>query len=88
MAQHLSGAVLLLGAPGSGKTLLGGILARTHCNVLQVNIGQSLRATGKVQQHFLNPTGSSKQSLAQGARQLLSTACKQFKEQDPASLQR
>jgi signal recognition particle GTPase len=54
--------VLLLGAPGVGKSTLGKLLQRTHAATVDafVNVGDQLRATGKVERHLRDPTAASK----------------------------
>lgn len=79
-----SGVVLLLGAPGVGKSTLGKLLQGTHSCTVQafVNVGEQLRATGKVEQHLRHPTSTSKQDLARLAHSILEKACRSFKEQE------
>lgn len=76
-----SGVVLLLGAPGVGKSALGKLLQRTHAATVDafVNVGDQLRATGKVEQHLRNPTTASKQELSHLASDILDDAFRAFK---------
>jgi hypothetical protein len=45
------GAVLVLGPPGVGKSLLGGALARAHASGIHsfLNVGEELRTRGLVE---------------------------------------
>lgn len=81
MISQRSGVVLLLGAPGVGKSLAGRLLKHAHSASVHafVNVGQLLRATGMVEQHLRNPTSASKAALGAAAREILSGACCEFK---------
>lgn len=72
------GAVLLIGAPGSGKSVLGKALAATHSLHVHsfINIGQKLRTTDKVERHLQHPSLASKQGLTTSAEALLHQACR------------
>jgi len=73
--------VLLLGAPGAGKSVLGRLLSQFHSPTTYgfVNVGDQLRATGRVQEHLQHPTQLGKKQLAQMARDILEEACRGFK---------
>lgn len=80
--MEYSGVVFLLGAPGAGKSALGRLLSQTHSQTVYdfVNVGEQLRATGKVQKHLQHPTQMGKKQLAQLARGILEEVCRDFKK--------
>lgn len=72
------GVVLLLGPPGSGKSLLGRALAKAHPGTVHkfLNVGEELRELGLVDRHQDFPTEASKAHLAAEARRLVLDACR------------
>jgi adenylate kinase family enzyme len=75
-----SGVVLLLGAPGVGKSTLGKLLQRTHASTVDAfNVGDQLRATGKVERHLRDPTAAGKLELSDLASDILDDAFSAFK---------
>lgn len=71
------GVVLIIGAPGSGKSVLGEALATVHSLHVHscLNIGQQLRNSGKVKRHLQFPTVASKMELQAMARAVMDQAC-------------
>lgn len=80
MSSALNGAVLLLGPPGVGKSLLGGALARLHrCDVHSyLDVGEELRASGLLQQQQIYPTEEGRKLLAAEARRMVAERCRQL----------
>jgi broad-specificity NMP kinase len=77
----LFGAVLLLGAPGVGKSLLLQELKRHLGDSITVlNIGEQLREQGLVQAYQEHPTNAGRRAMAAEARRLLAAACRQLAE--------
>lgn len=81
------GAVLLLGPPGAGKSLLGRALAErypgsVHCFL---NVGEQLRGLGLVEQQQAFPTEAGKAQLAAEARRLVQEACRDLRSNGPAA---
>lgn len=76
----MKGAVLLLGAPGAGKSVLGNALCATHSATIHsfLSVGQQLRDAGKVDKYLRNPTAAGKAELQQLARSMLSAACQEL----------
>jgi adenylate kinase family enzyme len=85
----MKGAVLILGAPGAGKSLLGDALCAAHSSAIQafLNIGQQLRNAGKVDEYQRHPTAACKAELQRLARAMLSAACQELAAAEPASEQ-
>lgn len=78
MEELEQGVILLLGAPGAGKSLLGEALSKRH-GASFLNVGQELRSRGLVEPHLQHPTETGRQRLASEARQLAAAACSQLK---------
>jgi hypothetical protein len=72
------GAVLLLGQPGAGKSLLGNALARAHASAV-LNVGEELRAAGLVQQALEHPTEAGRAEMAAEARRLIEERCRKLR---------
>ena len=72
--------MLLIGAPGVGKSLLAQALHRTHKSSCLCNVGQELRRMGLVEQYMSGPTGSQRQLLEDTARSIVQEACRALKE--------
>jgi adenylate kinase family enzyme len=75
------GAVILIGAPGVGKSTLGryltaAVTATTHF----LSVGDVLRERGLVQQQLERPTAARRSAMRREARELLRTACLEWKE--------
>lgn len=84
-----AGVVLLLGAPGVGKSLLGRALYNAHSQQIQafLNVGQHLRTMGKLDYSLLyswplQPTAAAslQAELKLLARQALQRACSGLKQ--------
>ena len=70
------GVVLLLGAPGTGKSLLGNALAMAHRSITSfVNVGETLVVEGLVGAHLAHPTPTNQAALRSRARSILEGAC-------------
>jgi adenylate kinase family enzyme len=84
----MKGAVLILGAPGAGKSLLGDALCAAHSSTIHafLNIGQQLRNAGKVFEYQRHPTAARKTELQQLARTILSHACQELAAADAANV--
>jgi adenylate kinase family enzyme len=83
----MKGAVLILGAPGAGKSVLGDALCTAHSATVHafLNVGQQLRDAGKVEKHLKHPSAAGKAELQQLARGMLSAACQQLAEASQAA---
>ena len=67
--------MLLLGPPGSGKSLLGPKLRQAlGPGATLLNVGQQLRDEGLVQRYQEHPTEVGRQGLAARARELIGQA--------------
>jgi adenylate kinase family enzyme len=73
----MKGAVLILGAPGAGKSVLGDALCTAHSATVHafLNVGQ----------HLKHPSAAGKAELQQLARGMLSAACQQLAEASQAA---
>ena len=80
MAAPPVGAVLLLGPPGVGKSLLGEALARAHASTVHsfLSVGEELRATGLVERAQKHPTEAGRAEMAAEARRLIEERCRQL----------
>lgn len=77
--QQRFGVVVLLGAPGVGKSLLGKALSQAHGSAAEfLNVGEELRAQGLVKQHQEHPTEATRQALASKAEELRAAACRRL----------
>jgi adenylate kinase family enzyme len=83
----MKGAVLLLGAPGVGKSVLGDALCAAHGATVHafLNVGEQWRKAGKVDTHLRHPTAAGKEELQQLARNMLSAACQELAEANQAT---
>jgi adenylate kinase family enzyme len=86
----MKGAVLILGAPGAGKSLLGDALCAAHSSTIHtfLNIGQQLRDAGKVSEYQRLPTAARKAEMQQLAHKMLSAACQELAAARPATDER
>ena len=71
------GAVLLVGPPGVGKSLVGAALLREHGKQISkfLNVGAELRSRGLVDRYQEHPTEEGRRAMARMARELLEAAC-------------
>lgn len=69
------GVVLLIGAPGVGKSTLAKALQKEHPECVLLNTGEQLRALGLVNEHLLHPSAAGLEDLQITARRLLEEAC-------------
>jgi hypothetical protein len=77
------GAVLLVGAPGVGKSLLGRALEAAHApGPTFSSVGDSLRAEGLVQRLLIEPTAEQREVVRTRARELVDAACVQAVAED------
>lgn len=83
----MKGAVLIIGAPGAGKSVLGDALCAAHPASVHafLNVGQQLRDAGKVVEYKMHSTAACKAELQQLARNMLSAACQELVEAEPAA---
>jgi MoxR-like ATPase len=83
----MNGAVLIIGAPGAGKSLLGDALCAAHSSTIHafLNIGQQLRNACKVYEYQRHPTAVRKAELQRLARSMLSAACQELTAASPAT---
>jgi MoxR-like ATPase len=72
------GAVLLLGPPGVGKSLLGEALQALGPSTEFLNVGSQLRERGLVGPYLEHPTEAGRQELGRAARELLTEACRRL----------
>ncbi len=81
------GAVLLLGPPGAGKSLLGAALAEAYPASVHrfLNVGEELRGRGLVDHQQAFPTEAGKAALAAEARRLVQRACRDLQPGGPAA---
>lgn len=80
------GAVLLLGTPGVGKSLLLSLLAeRLGPSAVALNVGEELRQRGLVQPYLEAPTEARRLALDREAGELIAAACRRLKAEDPAA---
>ncbi|PNH03221.1 hypothetical protein TSOC_010756 [Tetrabaena socialis] len=76
-----SGAVLLIGAPGVGKSTLGRYLQLQQPGTTRfVSVGDHLRSLGLVQQQQERPTEARRQAMQREARAELERACLEWAE--------
>jgi hypothetical protein len=75
------GAVLLLGPPGAGKSLLGRALAERYPSSVHrfLNVGEELRGLRLVEQQQAFPTEAGKAELVAEARRLVQHACRDLR---------
>ncbi|KXZ47387.1 hypothetical protein GPECTOR_35g825 [Gonium pectorale] len=82
----IGGAVLLIGAPGVGKSTLGRYLQQAHPDrVTFFSVGEELRLRGLVPQHPEAPDAARRRELRQLVRELLSRECGRWLEQQRAA---
>lgn len=75
------GVVLIIGAPGVGKSTLARTLLEKHCHSsMMLNTGQQLRAMGMVHEQLLHPSVEGMEELQRTARKLLAAACCSLKQ--------
>ena len=72
------GAVLLLGPPGVGKSLLIEALQALGPTTEFLNIGSQLRERGLVGPYLEHPREAGRQELVRAARELLTEACRRL----------
>ena len=76
MATDERGVVLLIGPPGSGKSLLGPKRAAAlGQRATFLNVGQRLRDESLVQRFQEHPTEAGRRGMAARARELIGQAC-------------
>ena len=77
MESKSFGAVVLLGPPGVGKSLLATALCRHNPGATtSLNVGEELRKEGLVQPYLEHPTEAGRLGLARRARELVAAACR------------
>lgn len=75
------GAIILIGRPGSGKSLLGQHLQRTCTapgGARFLSIGDQLRSLGLVDQQQVHPTAALREEMRRTARRLLEEAVREL----------
>lgn len=74
----MSGLVLLLGAPGVGKSTLASALLAAHSSSIHafLNVGEHLRAEGRLDAHLRCPSAARKLDLRRLAQGMLEDACR------------
>eukprot|EP00798_Chlamydomonas_sp_ICE-L_P031635 gene31635-6829_t len=70
-------AVLLLGSPGSGKSLLGEAMRRANPSITFISVGTQLRAEGLVDEYTDNPTEARRLHMDQRAALILAQGLRQ-----------
>eukprot|EP00798_Chlamydomonas_sp_ICE-L_P029719 gene29719-5154_t len=70
-------AVLLLGAPGSGKSELGEAMVRGNPSTAFISVGMQLRAEGLVDEYLDNPTEAGRLCMNQRAALILAQGLQQ-----------
>lgn len=74
------GVILIIGAPGVGKSTLARALLEKHSSSVLLNTGQQLRAMGVVDEQLLHPSVGGMEELQKTARKLLAEACCSLKQ--------
>jgi MoxR-like ATPase len=69
------GVVLVIGAPGVGKSLLASAVQEAYDSVCVCNVGHELFQKGLLQECFSGPTFPQKQLLKDTARSIVQKAC-------------
>lgn len=72
--------VLLIGAPGVGKSTLAKALQAKHHSITLLNTGEQLRTMGLVDEQLAHPSEERSKELQQTARRLLTGACCTLKQ--------
>eukprot|EP00798_Chlamydomonas_sp_ICE-L_P024616 gene24616-10237_t len=76
-APPQTAAVLLIGAPGSGKSVLGEAMRRANPSTAFISVGMQLRAEGLVDEYLDNPTEAGRLQMDQRAALILAQGLQQ-----------